>query len=294
MERIDLTTLRLFCAVAEEANIARAAAREHIAASAISKRVQELEVELGIVLFVRHRQGADLTPAGDALYRHAKSVFSVLRRMTDEMQEYAAGLKGHVRVSANPSSIIQFLPAILKGFVSKYPDVNIQLSEEVSETSMRLVRDGVVDLGLITSMTPTPGLELVPFRSDRICLLVREDHVLAERDTIAFKETLVHDHVGLKDGSGIQTLVMNAAEAGQRVLNLKVRVASFDALRHLVQSEVGVGFLPESCIRPYEQSMGIKAVALTDAWANRDLSICIRSRDELSVTARAFLKALLA
>jgi len=294
MERLDLVSLRLFVAVAEEANIAHAADREHIAASAISKRLLELETELGAPLFRRHQKGVELTSAGEALLTHARSVFSLLNRMRDELGEYGKGIKGHVRLSANTSSIVQFLPEMLKRFVSLYPDVKIQLHEEVSEATVRMVRDGVVNLGLIASVVPAEGLDLVPFRTDRICVLVRNDHPLASRESVWFEETFPYDHVGLEERSSLQMMVINAAAEQSHTLSLKVRVASFDAVRRLVQAGVGIGFLPEECIRPYEPSMDLKAVLLSDKWSHRSLSVCARDQASLPVTARLLMQELLA
>jgi DNA-binding transcriptional LysR family regulator len=293
MERFDLASLRFFVSVAEEGNIAHTAAREHIAASAISKRLQELETELDTPLFRRHQKGVELTPAGEALLIHARNVFAVLNRMRDEMGEYGRGTRGHVRVSANTSSIVQFLPETLKRFVSLYPHVKIQLHEEVSEVTVRMVRDGVVDLGLIASFVPAEGLDLVPFRTDRVCVLVRNDHPLASRESVWFEETFPYDHVGLEERSSLQLMIFNAAAERNHPLSLRVRVASFDALRRLVQAGVGIGFLPEECIRPYEQSMGLKAVLLFDQWSHRSLSVCARDKDFLPVTARLLLQELL-
>ena len=294
MERLDLVSLRLFVSVAEEGNIAHAAARDNIAASAISKRLQELETELDTPLFRRHQKGVELTPAGEALLIHARNVFSVLHRMRDELGEYGRGIKGHVRVSANTSSIVQFLPEMLKRFVSLYPHVKIQLHEEVSEVTVRMVRDGVVDLGLIAAVVPAEGLDLVPFRTDRVCVLVRNDHPFASRESVRFEETLPYDHVGLEERSSLQMMVINAAAEQSHALSLRVRVASFDALRRLVQAGVGIGFLPEECIRPYEPSMGLRAVLLSDQWSHRSLCICARHKEQLPVTARLLMHELLA
>jgi DNA-binding transcriptional LysR family regulator len=139
----------------------------------------------------------ELTPAGDALLIHARSVFSVLSRMRDELGEYGKGTRGLVRLSANTSSIVQFLPATLKRFVSLHPHVKIELHEEVSEVTVRMVRDGVFDLGLIASSVVADGLDLVSFHTDRVCMVVRNDHPLAARDTVFFEESLPYDHGSL-------------------------------------------------------------------------------------------------
>ena len=95
--RIDLTSLQLFVAVCELGSIGRAAEREFIAASAISKRLSDLEATLGTTLLYRHARGVDLTPAGESLLHHARSVLYSLEKMQGELSEYADGVRGHVR-----------------------------------------------------------------------------------------------------------------------------------------------------------------------------------------------------
>ena len=140
--QFDLTTLRVFLTVAEEQNIAHAAEREHIAASAISKRIADLERELDVRLFLRHRGGVTLTPAGLALADQARSMFTITDRIRTELSTYASGAKGHVRLAANSSSITQFLAPALARFLKSYPDVRVELLEQHRCRRCRFSRDG--------------------------------------------------------------------------------------------------------------------------------------------------------
>ena len=114
--RIDLTSLQLFVAVCELGSIGRAAEREFIAASAVSKRLSDLETAVDTALLYRHSRGVTLTPAGESLLHHARTVLFGLERMQGELSEYADGVRGHVRMHANISAIFQFLPEDLGAF----------------------------------------------------------------------------------------------------------------------------------------------------------------------------------
>ena len=92
--RIDLTSLQLFVAVCELGSIGRAAEREFIAASAVSKRLAELEAAVETALLYRHSRGVTLTPAGENLLHHARSVLFGLEKMQGELSEYADGVRG--------------------------------------------------------------------------------------------------------------------------------------------------------------------------------------------------------
>ena len=101
MRDIDLKTLRLVVAVCEHKNMARAAHDQHIEPSAVSKRIAQLESDLGVPLFTRSRRGVQPTPAGVALLEHARSVLFTMDRIASDVAAFGSGLRGSVSVCAN-------------------------------------------------------------------------------------------------------------------------------------------------------------------------------------------------
>ena len=145
--RLDLTSLQLFVTVCESGSIGRAAEREGIAASAVSKRLSDLEGVLETPLLYRHARGGDLTPAGETLLHHARGMLFGLDKMQGELSEYAEGVRGHVRVHANISAIVQFLPEDLAGFLAQHGQVKLDLEERGSTEINRAVHDLVASYG---------------------------------------------------------------------------------------------------------------------------------------------------
>lgn len=280
--RFDLTTLRLFMAVAEEKNIAKAAKRSNIAASAISKRVLDLETELRTPLIERRRVGVELTVAGVALYGHCRHVFTYLERLNSEMCSYATGAKGLVRISGNASAVVLWLPAAVKTFIKKHPDIVLSLQEEFSHRTVELIRDGMVDVGIIGAAADVKDLRVVDYRTDRLVIMASVNHPLAAMDGVYVEDTLSYNHLGLDQGASLHNELLEAAKNISEPLRLSIRVKSFDALRHLAQQDIGITILPESCVRPYEAMLGIKAIPLLNDWANRTLRLCYRDGAENS------------
>lgn len=125
-----------------------------------------------------------------------------------------------------------------------------------------------------------------------MALLVHRRHPLAARRSINYVDTLDYDQVGLAEGSSIQATLLETARNAGRTIKLKVRVASFDALRGLVEANIGIACLPIGCITPYARTHDLVAVRLTDAWASRQLKVCAREFDKSPAAARHFLSAL--
>ncbi len=216
--RIDLTSLQLFVAVCELGSIGRAAEREFIAASAVSKRLSDLETAVGSALLYRHSRGVTLTPAGESLLHHARTVLFGLERMQGELSEYADGVRGHVRVHANISAIVQFLPEDLGAFAREHAQVKIDLQEHLSPDVLHAVREGAADLGLCHTGDGAEPQELQsrPYRSDRLVLVVPEGHPLAGRPAVRFEDVLDWDIVGLQANSSISLAMRRgAARAGR-------------------------------------------------------------------------------
>ncbi|MBA4114704.1 MAG: LysR family transcriptional regulator, partial [Verminephrobacter sp.] len=180
--RIDLTSLQLFVAVCELGSIGRAAEREFIAASAVSKRLSDLETAVDTALLYRHSRGVTLTPAGESLLHHARTVLFGLERMQGELSEYADGVRGHVRMHANISAIVQFLPEDLGAFARAHSQVKIDLQEHLSPDVLHAVQEGAADLGICnTGGNGASTLQSRPYRSDNLMLIVPAEHALSAR-----------------------------------------------------------------------------------------------------------------
>ncbi len=191
IRRLDLITLQLFVAVHEEGTLTRAAAREAIAVSAASKRLMELEEALGIALFVRQAKGMILTPAGETLLHHARQMLFNVEKMGLELGEHSHGVRGYVRMLANLSAIIQFLPEDLRDFSARHPQVKTDLEERPSAGVIQGVLDGVADLGICSDDSDTKGLHSVLYRQDKLVVAMKLSTAITSACTQPVRSTCV-------------------------------------------------------------------------------------------------------
>jgi DNA-binding transcriptional LysR family regulator len=292
LRRLDLTTLQLFLAVHEEGTLTRAADRETIAISAASKRLLELEQALGAPLFVRKARGMELTAVGETLLHHARRVLRDVENIGIELAEHASGVRGYVRMVANLSAIVEFLPEDLRAFLSVNDQIRIDLEERPSGVVIKSVADSRADLGICSGEADSRGLQVTHYRRDRLAVVMRDDHPLAAREHIAFAETLDSDHVGLHSASSISMRTELAARQAGRPLRLRIQVPGFDAVCRMVQAGMGVGVIPIDYYPFVERSMGLRAIALDDDWARRELIIVVRDVEALSPVSRLLFEHL--
>lgn len=298
MRQFDLVDLNLFVMVAETGNITRAAARAGLALASASARIRHLEEALGVTLLDRQRLGVRLTPAGEKLLDHARLVLHQVAAMRSEAGSYSDGVRGHVRLLANTSAASEHLPRVLASFLARHPAISVDVEERESADIALALASGAGDIGIAIDSVVGEGLDRFPFCDDRLVLICARSDQLAGRRLIGFAEVTDRPFVGLSEGSALQDhLAAHAARLGRR-LNLRVRIKTFDAISRIVEAGVGVAVIPDIAARRCAQTMKIKAVRMSDPWANRRLSIVTRARhvwpkaaqqlvDHLKAVARA-------
>ncbi len=285
----DLTDLGLFLHIVEAGSITGGAARAGLALASASARVRGMEGQAGVPLLERARRGVEPTPAGLALLRHARLVTGQVERMRGEIGEYARGLKGQVRLVANTAAAAEFLPEILAGFLQANPNVNVELLERPSPEVARVVAAEEADVGIVADHADLAGLEVRPFRDDRLVLIVPLHHPLAGRGHIAFAEALGFEFVGLTGESALGAhLAAHAVRAGGR-MQTRVRVGALDTICRMVTLGAGVAVVPEATARRWST---LALVQLADPWAERRLLVIVRKLDVLSSHARRLVENL--
>ncbi len=292
--KLDPVSLRLFVAVMEEGTIAEAATREHIAASAVSKRLSELEQTLQTELFVRSNKGTEPTAAAFALLNLARGVLNDLDGIFAQMSEYASGVRGQVRVYANISAITQFLPAELKSFMERYPQVQIHLQERISSVIAKAVADNAADIGILNDGSYGEQFSLLPYHDDELVVIAPAGHALTRRKSVKLAQVLDHDVVGAHPGSAMNNLLTKAAAELGRPLRLRIQVSSYDALCLMVAAGLGIGVMPRKSAQLFLPSLKIRCVSLDESWAARKLVLCVRDLAALSPAARLLVQHLAA
>jgi DNA-binding transcriptional LysR family regulator len=286
LKRLDLATLRLLIAVSEERTLTRAAQREAIAVSAASKRLTDLEKILKVELFSRASKQLSLTAAGETLLHHARHIMLDVEKIGVELGEHARGLRGYVRIQANISAIIEFLPEDLENFLSMHEQIGIHLEERPSTGVVEGVEQGKAEIGFCSDPTDSRSLQHVPYRHDRLVVVTRADHPLAVCEEISFAETLDYDHVGLHAESSVVLTMREAARAADRPLRLRIHVPGFDSVLRMVQANMGIGIIPDGAFAVLGAALDLHAVRLTDDWARRELKMIVRDIAALSPVAR--------
>jgi len=279
--RFDLTDLRLFVHVAEAASITRGATRANMALASASARIQGMEQTLGTALLERGRRGVSLAPAGHALLHHARIVLQQVEHMRGELGAYASGLRGHVRLWCNTAALSEFLAPALAPYLAAHPNVDIDIQERPSYAITQAVIGGLADIGIVTDVADLTGLESLPFARDQLVLVASRSHRLARRRQIAYREAARYAFIGLAADNPLQEYISRHASRTGGAPKQRIQMRDFHSICQLVAQGVGLGIMPQTAAQRCRRGLPLAVVPLTDAWALRRLTICVRRLDAL-------------
>jgi DNA-binding transcriptional LysR family regulator len=274
--RVDFVTLKLFCAIAQSGSITKGAHECSLALSAASRRISELEETVGLMLLDRSAKGVTLTQAGHTVMQHALRLFQGFEQFSNELGEYRKGVKGHVRLWANMSSLTEFLPSALASFLKQHPEIQVEVEEQLSGDIVKALLDGIADIGVLADGTPTAGLDTSIVGHDDLVIVCSKSHPIKSKKYISFEECLSYDFVGLNRGSSLLELTSRQAEKLGKQMRLRIQVRSYDAMCQMIAVNLGVGVLPLQACAPQIKAMDLQAIPLEDGWAKRNLLLAMK------------------
>ena len=294
MRDFDLTTLRLFVSVCEAGNIARAGEKANIVGSAISKRLAQLEDQVGTPLLLRKRHGVVPTAAGQTLLEHARGMLDGAARIERDMQSYVAGGRGQVRIFASVSAMSESLADDVAAFLRQpaHGSIRVDLEERVSPEIVRGVREGLVSLGVCWDATDHSGLQARPYRRDTLCVVVPAGHPLAARRRLRFADTLDYEHVSLPVNSAVQLMLQRQAAQAGRTVNHRIVVTNFEAALRVVHAGLAISLVPREVAESAAAAMGLQLIPLAESWAQRRFILCYRDAQNLTPAARLLVEHL--
>lgn len=288
----DLFDLRLFVSVAEAGNLTRAAKLMHIVPAAASARIKRLEEALGAALFERESTGVRLTPAGHAAVGHARRVLAQVSLMSDEVAQYGRGIKGRVRVFAVSVAVTEYLPTLMAEFLVAHPDVNIEIAERISDEIIRAVRDQDADVGIIGTMVTPHDLQVFPYLEEHLVVVTPLGHPLHKRNAVTFEDAINYDFIGVNESHSMHVFLARQSNQIGKPFKLRSSVRGWYEVSRMVEQGAGISIMEISAARRHAAAARIAVVPLADAWALRELKICVKDLKQLPTFARDLVDAL--
>ena len=206
---MDSRQLRYFAAIHEEGSLARAAERQHVAISALSRHLGNLETELGTLLFVREPRGMRPTAAGRRLYEHARNILRAITAAEHDLRDEGREVAGSVAVGMAYSAVKAIGVALMQSVLADYPKVRLSLTESLSGSTLIHLMASEVDLALVYNPPHDPRLRTRAILQEDMVLLGRPD-IIGGTGPIQFDEVLELPLIILRQGLSARALLDNA------------------------------------------------------------------------------------
>ncbi|HPQ24006.1 MAG TPA: LysR family transcriptional regulator [Gammaproteobacteria bacterium] len=287
---MDLTLLRSFLAVAESGAITGAAERIGVTQSALSRRIQQLEQHLGVALLVRGRKGAALTEIGRLVQSEAQGIIARYEQMREMVSSQQRLEGGTVRIGGGATAVSFILPEAIAAFQGAHPHVRFQMREAGSSEIADDVVAGHLELGVVTLPVRDRELDVTPLATDRIVLVARHDHALAQRRRVRIQDLADQAFVAFEAGSALRHIIDGKLRDAGVEVNVVMELRSIPAILRMVSTTGNLAFVSQLGM---EQQNDVVAVPVQGLRIERRLAVIARRGAVLSPAAAAFTTRLL-
>jgi DNA-binding transcriptional LysR family regulator len=276
---MHVDSLKVFCDLVESGNFSKAAAANRITQSAVSQQVRSLESRFQCTLLERSRRGVTLTPEGEAFYAACREMRSVWSSFETRLRELKDEVAGELRVASIFSIGLHDLPARLRKFRAKYPQVTVKVEFRRSPQVYEMVESGAADIGLVAYPARRPSLVCEVFAEDRLVLICHPGHPLTARKRVQLSEIKGQRFIGFEPDTPTRKMIdRHLRQAGVKV----VQATEFDnveTVKRAVEIESGISIVPARTVTAEVRSGQLCAVEIESPKMTRPLATVIsRSR----------------
>ncbi len=247
-----LRQLQYFISVAEEGTVSGAAQSLSISQSAVTDAIKELESDLGVTLFERHRRGLTITHKGHQFYRHATRILASVSDARRSFGEAEAPAGGSLQLGVTSLVAGYVLSDLLARYRRAYPHVNVTAIEDNGDYLEHLLIGGELDVAVmvISNLRDRVALQAEIFETSPYRLWLPLGHRLGGADIISVSDIVPEPLIMLTvDETEENTGKLLAAFSARP--NVAFRTRSVEAVRSLVATGAGIALLPDLVYRPW-------------------------------------------
>jgi DNA-binding transcriptional LysR family regulator len=288
---MELYPLHVFLTVANEKSFSRAAEKLFRTQPAVSLALQRLESALGEKLIERSAKELVLTDAGRAVLDYARRFENLTAELTNALAELRDNSSGRLTIGANESTALYLLDYIER-YRRLYPKVKVQIRRSLSSKIPSEIIDGNLELGVISYDPRDERLIAQTIYTDSLAFVVAPSHRLAARATVSISELGSETFIAHNVLSPYREVVLREFQRHQIPLNMDIEMPTVETIRKLVQTAIGVAFVPRMCVEAELRQGSLIAVKVKEIDVERKIHLLRPSRRSLSYAAGAFMQLL--
>ena len=273
---MQIETLKVFCDVIETQSFSKAASLNYISQSAVSQQIRALEEKYGRRLIERGKRSLVPTQAGQALFEGARDILERFRSMENHLQVLSNSIAGDLRVATVYSVGLHELPPYLKDFLRRYPAARIHLEYSRANRIYDDVASGSVDLGIVAYPVKRSGLEVLPFREDRLVVICAPEHRLAGLTEIRV-ETLDRERfIAFDKDVPTRRAVDRILRAHNATVEVVTEFDNIETIKRAVEIDAGISVVPQVTVSSEMKTATLCAIPFSGKGYSRQLGILLR------------------
>ena len=278
---------RIFYYVAKYKSFTQAAGALMNSQPNITRAIKNLEQELGCTLFIRTNRHVQLTPEGEALYRHVSVAFEQLQAGEEEIARGKGLDRGVLRIAATEVALRTFLLPVLKQFRSQYPGVHLKLINDSTPAAIADLESGLADLAVVTTPAEiTENLRSIPLADVQEVAVCGSAYASLTHSPISLAELSAHSIISLGEQSGTYRFYSQLFAHHCLAFEPDIEAATADQILPMVKANLGVGFVPESFLLGEDMDNSVYLLPLTEQIPLRKVCLLTSTKHPLSPAAR--------
>lgn len=286
---MQLESLKMFVDVVETGSFSRAAQLNHVTQSAVSQQIRALENRYEQRLLSRSARQVTPTPAGERLFRGCKEILARFSEVEGEIREQATEVSGTCNVSCIYSVGLHELHTIQKELLKTHPKVNVRLNYRRSDQVYDDVILGAADLGLVAYPQPRAGVDLVPFREDKMALILPPGHPLAGKGKVAMTAVTGLPFIAFDREAPSRKGIDKLFRDKGLELNPTMEMDNVETIKRAVELGLGVSILPIPTVEREVAGGTLVTKLFNEPGFTRPIGILVRKGKYLSRASQAVL-----
>src|SRR5699024_4648518 len=290
---MELRQIKYFIEVAKREHMTEAANALHVAQSAVSRQIFNLEKELGVDLFIREGRNVKLTPIGKVFLEHMEKAVHVIDHATRVLEEYTDPERGMIHIGCTSSRASYILPTAISQFRAEYPHVKFQLHHGSSNELEDAVIQGAMNMALVGPVpTEVKKLKGSILFTENIVALLPKDHPMSEFQSIRLRDLRNEAFVLFPMGYVLREMIMTICQQMGFTPKVAFEGEDVDTIKGLVSAGLGVSLIPESTLVD-NIPRGTVKVSVTQPDVTRTVGVITPVERELLPTEKLFYNFLL-
>jgi LysR family transcriptional activator of glutamate synthase operon len=286
---VELRQLQYFVEVARKEHVTHAAEELHVAQSAVSRQIHQLEDELGVALFLPKGRNLQLTPVGRLFFSRVEDILHNLERAVREVKEFADPDAGEIRLAFPHSLGVNIVPWIVSEFRKEHPNVRFRFKQGKFDSLIDMVRLGDVDLALVSPLPDNHDeIEGELLLTEELYAILPPGHLLSDYEAIRLEQLKNDRFVLFSEGYSLRSIVWQACEKAGFQPKVEFEGEETDTIRGLVAAGMGVSLLPEMALKYASPALRPIMVKVHEPKVTRTIGLIRRKRERLTLVAEVF------